>query len=251
MKHTWLYRLALCLPVLFLFCAPPAVPGGPLPPPEQTALQKALLLAWQTCEPVIQLPAPLPLEELEAAYFALLDSAADCFWVDSRFSYTAGAEGVLSVTPHYLCTPDEIGQLRDAFDRAADRLLAAVPAHGSDYAAAYALHGALAAVAAYGPENAALGPSGAYTAYGALVEGRAVCRGYAMAYRTLLKRAGIPSTYVRSAAMGHGWVQACLDGRWLHIDVTWDDITPLSHRHFARTDRAMTALGYTDFCSRH
>ena len=57
-----------------------------------------------------------------------------------------------------------------------------------------------------------------YTAYGCLVEGRAVCAGYAKAFKLLLGRCGISCYYVVGEAGGgkHGWNCVELDGNY-HI----------------------------------
>ena len=63
----------------------------------------------------------------------------------------------------------------------------------------------------------------ARTAYSALVRRKAVCEGYAMAYRYLLSRVGIASEEVLSDAMNHCWNYVRLGENWYHVDVTWDD----------------------------
>ena len=239
-------RWAICLSALLLClwgCAPPDAVTQETPP---TALGAVLLTAWTAGEERVLLDTPMPLTAVEDTYFALQDAVPELFWAADSFSYTAIGEGVVAVTPHYLCPPSTLPSLRAALATAVDDLLAVLPPQGSEYARAYALHDALAAVTEYGRTDASpLGEMGAYTAYGALVDGVAVCRGYAMGYLVLLARAGITAMYVKSESMGHGWVRARLDGRWYHIDVTWDDRSPTSHQRFARTDKAMQALGYT------
>lgn len=64
-----------------------------------------------------------------------------------------------------------------------------------------------------------------YTSYGAFVNHNVVCQGYALAFKVLMDRAGIPCCYVRSDAMHHAWNMVQLDGNWYHVDVTWDDPT--------------------------
>lgn len=64
-----------------------------------------------------------------------------------------------------------------------------------------------------------------YTSYGAFVNRNVVCQGYALAFKVLMDRAGIPCCYVRSDAMHHAWNMVQLDGNWYHVDVTWDDPT--------------------------
>lgn len=64
-----------------------------------------------------------------------------------------------------------------------------------------------------------------YTAYGALVEGKAVCEGYAIAFQRLMEAMGIPC-YIATGVVkgeGHAWNLVQLNGQWYHLDVTWDD----------------------------
>lgn len=60
-----------------------------------------------------------------------------------------------------------------------------------------------------------------FTAYGALINGSAVCQGYADAMAIFLDRFGIPNLKVSSAT--HTWNLIYINGKWLHLDATWDD----------------------------
>lgn len=64
-----------------------------------------------------------------------------------------------------------------------------------------------------------------YGACGILGEGLGVCAGYTKAMNLLLEDQGIQSIYISSPEMDHGWNGVALDGRWYHVDVTWDDPT--------------------------
>ena len=66
-----------------------------------------------------------------------------------------------------------------------------------------------------------------HLAYGALVNGLAVCDGYTGAYNLFLKLEGIDCTSVFNDS--HIWTLAALDGTQYHIDVTWGD-------QYGRTD---------------
>jgi len=63
----------------------------------------------------------------------------------------------------------------------------------------------------------------AFTAYGAIVEGSAVCQGYTEAYEYLLKQVGIESVRCESDLLNHIWNILFIDGKSYHVDVTWDD----------------------------
>lgn len=63
-------------------------------------------------------------------------------------------------------------------------------------------------------------------AYGALIDGYAVCQGYAHAMQLLLSRAGFDAvTVIGTVGEGyHKWNYVKLsDGNWYAIDATWDD----------------------------
>ena len=84
------------------------------------------------------------------------------------------------------------------------------------------------------------------TGYDLLVNGTAVCAGYAAIYQDLMLRLGIPCLMVTSEAMEHGWNLVQLDGQWYHVDLTWDDPTPDSygqvmHTYFLLTDAEISA----------
>ena len=88
------------------------------------------------------------------------------------------------------------------------------------------VHDRLIAWTAYDMSETLASNSDSYNAYGALVDGKAVCQGYSMAYIWMLKELGIDSTYVTgtlSDGVSHGWVRVTLDGKDYYIDATWDD----------------------------
>lgn len=85
-----------------------------------------------------------------------------------------------------------------------------------------------------------------YTAYGALVNGHAVCQGYADAYLYLLRQMGWEGKMVQSSSMSHGWNLVKIDSSWYHVDATWDDpvydtLGQVKHTNFLLSDQAMTA----------
>lgn len=63
-----------------------------------------------------------------------------------------------------------------------------------------------------------------YTAYAALVNKTAVCQGYAVLLYRLALMAGIETRVVTGTANGggHAWNIVKLDGKWYHVDATWD-----------------------------
>lgn len=70
------------------------------------------------------------------------------------------------------------------------------------------------------------GSAPSFTAAGALVNGKAVCMGYARAYQMLCRAVGIETFFVVSEEMNHAWNAVMLDGDLLFIDCTYDDPIP-------------------------
>lgn len=85
------------------------------------------------------------------------------------------------------------------------------------------------------------GTDDSYTAYGALVNGIAVCEGYSRAMQLLCDSVGIPCTviYGYSNGVGHMWNIIDPGDGWYHLDVTWDDDSKYGvtrHAYFNVTD---------------
>lgn len=61
----------------------------------------------------------------------------------------------------------------------------------------------------------------AYSAYGALIYGKCVCQGYALAFYRICKELGYSVRLIYSDL--HGWNLVMLDGKYYFVDCTWDD----------------------------
>ena len=73
-----------------------------------------------------------------------------------------------------------------------------------------------------------------YSAYGALVEGVAVCEGYSRAMQLICDEVGIPCIIVYGS--GHMWNLINPGDSWYNLDVTWDDGDNILHTYFNLTD---------------
>lgn len=68
-------------------------------------------------------------------------------------------------------------------------------------------------------------PKLSHTAEGALIRGVAVCDGYSRGFQKVMQKLGIPCQMVIGSYQGggHAWNRVKVDGKWRHIDVTFDD----------------------------
>lgn len=90
----------------------------------------------------------------------------------------------------------------------------------------------------------------AHTAYGALVDGNAVCEGYAKAFQLLCELSGITAVPVSGSAVdsdglvqSHMWNKVLLDGEWYNVDCTWDDPTGSLYKDNKRYDYFLVSDG--------
>lgn len=66
------------------------------------------------------------------------------------------------------------------------------------------------------------------TAYGCLIEKKAICQGYSAAFNLLCEKAGLKSISVTGTAgsESHAWNYVKLGKKYLYVDTTWDDPLP-------------------------
>lgn len=65
--------------------------------------------------------------------------------------------------------------------------------------------------------------------YTLLTEGKGVCQAYALLTHRLLQELGVESRYVVGVAKGenHAWNQVKVNGKWYHLDTTWNDLSDI------------------------
>lgn len=85
-----------------------------------------------------------------------------------------------------------------------------------------------------------------YTAYDALTSGTSVCQGYALLAFRMLQLAGFETRIVEGSVQSgsHVWNLVKVNGRWYHMDATWDDPVPdrpgrVGYAYFLKTDAQM------------
>lgn len=83
-----------------------------------------------------------------------------------------------------------------------------------------------------------------YSIVGALIENRAVCEGYARAYKYIMDGLGIPCLLVSGVGMNssgetesHAWNYVRIDGEWYGVDTTWDDPVAVGNAYISTEAR--------------
>ena len=179
---------------------------------------------------------------------ALVSDHPEIFWLPSYYITAVGrdAEGGATalimfssspeVSPAYSVTRSEKAYMAKELSDAVEKITAMVTGE-TPFEIELQLHDILCSMVEYSDSEA---DGLIYTAYGALVEGKALCEGYSRAMQLLLSRFGILSTTVSGTADGEGhmWNAVNIEGEWYHLDATWNDISgqSTSHEYFNITD---------------
>lgn len=157
------------------------------------------------------------------------------FWLGKKYSYSYYDENrITEYMPQYTMSGETLENAKTAFVSAADKILANITPSMTDYEKELILHDGLVKQVVYD-----LDAPHAHDPYGALVEGKAVCEGYAEAFQYLLHRAGIQSFLVigSSRGEGHEWNVVKIDGKYYHVDPTWNDQgDTIFHAYFNMSD---------------
>lgn len=182
-------------------------------------------------------------DELRGVIAAFRDDFPEVFWLSPQFSYLSGSGGT-RLQLYSLYSPEECGRMSEALSRAVEEILSGMKQGWTPFERELWLHDALLERCGYDREAAAQETIGgsAFTAYGALVEGKAVCQGYTLAMGLLLKLSGVESqvVYGRGRGEAHTWNLVKLDTGWYHLDVTWNDGEEPRYDYFNMDDEAIT-----------
>lgn len=162
----------------------------------------------------------LKLDEFLLALEAVRRDHTEQFWLSTAYTYNRDSQGnIVNMIPQYLMTGAELDAAKVAFNQAIDKMVANVTPGMSEYEKEKTLHDLLAVQVTY------VATTNAHNAYGALIEGKAVCEGYAEALQCLLQRVGMQSIQVYGESRGenHAWNMVRVDGKYYLTDLTWND----------------------------
>lgn len=160
------------------------------------------------------------------------------FWVKKYQYYTADTEGGNSWGAHIVYNELDNEESRSRFDRLVSTFLDScnIESNMSEYEISKILHDKIAEHVTYKETD------NSQSVWGALVEGEAVCEGYAELYQYLLYRSGISAHIVTGSSRGipHAWNVVRIDGKYYQTDVTWDDQSFATvYNYFLITDEQM------------
>lgn len=170
---------------------------------------------------------------------AMRNDHPEYFWISTIYQYQYLGSNTSVQLFSYL-SPEESTQNSQQLKQVIDGALANVSENSSDLDREIAVFNALSDRCEYDFEaEKDEGEWRAYTATGALLDGKAVCDGYARAMELLCAYVKIPCRIIYGTSKGssHAWNLVELDGNWYHFDPTWIDSNSI---------RAYDAFNVTD-----
>ena len=201
------------------------------PEQRETEIYEILLKGLQNFEERIQIKGVTG-DELYDVYQKRMNRE-DIFWMND---FTVG-EGqkfgfhAAYMDPEYLYSPEETEKMQAELSAAVDEITEKYESLG-DFEKVKEVFDEILDFTEYAYEVAdkpdeELTPEDmkAHTAYGCLVNHKAVCDGYTRALCVILNRLNVPCDYVHGKAndAAHAWNRIELEGEYYYLDATWGD----------------------------
>ena len=182
--------------------------------------------------------------QMTQAVEAYKNDHPEVFWLKSYYEYE-NYDYETGIWLTYTMSGDKLVTAKKEFNTAVDTISKSVP-YGTECEREEYIHNYIINNCDYDEEAAESEEvqGNENDAYGALVDGKAVCEGYARAFQLLCNKANIDSVLLSGIADSdnHAWNGVKIGGDWYQIDVTWDDVDDFiydSHEYFNLTDSLM------------
>ena len=194
-------------------------------------------------------------EEASDFLYTVLGTMPEVNYVRGTYRISVSGGYIKKYTIDYTLSTDEAERQHKQLRAAAAKIINGLDPGMSDFEKVKYFHDTIVLGCEYDKGDGV----SSYTAYGCLVEGKAVCEGYAMALDYLCEKAGIysllisgESTNSAGTVQSHIWNKIRLDGKWYNFDTTWDD--PVSsfgegyirYDYFAVTDDELSLTHKVD-----
>ena len=181
----------------------------------------------------------MKIEHLDIAYKMFYRDYPEYFWIQNggwSFSYIPDQDDipqnieslknntVTGISPKYIAAFTNLSQAKSLYNQKVSELTNGLNGK-TEYEKSIILHDRIAETVTYEFTDKD------QTSYGALIEGKCVCNGYARAYQHLLQEVGVTAWYVSGSSYkpntltleAHAWNLVKINGNWYYTDVTWDD----------------------------
>ena len=175
--------------------------------------------------PTVTVDGSLDEFQITQALQAYRNDHPETFWLTGESKYYVKNNST-TVEFEYSIEPSEILSAKETFENKIDNILNDLPS-GSDFEKEEYINNYIIENCKYDDAAAQIEniEGNENDAYGALVDGKAVCEGYARAFQLLCNKANIDCVLLSGTADSdnHTWNGVKIGGDWYQIDVTWND----------------------------
>lgn len=175
-------------------------------------------------------------DDFKKAYYAVLYDHAEYIRTGYNYTYSVKTTGdyvQFHAEPSLLFDdPDELDRAEQELESAVNSIVSTAKSQPDPYYMVKYVHDYIIDNTVYDVESLKLTQSSeglmpASTAYGCLVQHKAVCSGYSAAFQLIMQRLGVECGRINGTKItesgAHQWNYICLDGEYYFMDLTWDD----------------------------
>lgn len=179
------------------------------------------------------------------------------FWIGNSYSSEVATDGsAVRIACMDGVEKEDIPGMIEEIYAAAEKIIEEIPENSSDYEKVLFVHDYIVNSTEYDYVGAMKsGKDICHTVYGCLINGEAVCSGYAAAFQLIMNMLGIECGTCTGS--NHAWNYVNIDGEYYWIDTTWDDSIKnnVNHTYFMITTEQLlntrtfdTIQGYVPEC---
>ncbi len=192
-------------------------------------------------------------QEIKSAFTQVLNTNPELFYVSSL--YNCGSyDGVIVeyVKPTYNLSGKALSDARTQYEELVLEIISQVSPSWSELEKVLFVHDYIVKNFEYDHTYSV------YDTYDFLKNKKGVCQAYTLLCIELLERLDIGVGAVPSDPMEHIWNSVEIDGKWYHMDITWDDpcttgnidrFDEVSYENFLCSDAKITESGHCDWVS--
>ncbi len=178
--------------------------------------------------------------DIRTVFFTIVYENPQFFWLETECDFTTIGNNLKTVSPSYLRTEKEISEIQPKIEKAAQKIINEALKKDDLFEQVLYIHDSIVDMTVY-KSNSKL--AHIRNIDGPLLNGYALCEGYAKTFAYLCQSIGIEAICVSGESGGsHMWNIVKLDGEWYQMDVTFDDptgITTCEHTYFCITTEQM------------
>lgn len=193
--------------------------------------EKVSLMSDSECDEYVAEQCLARSEEIYVYNYRILESDFENYWynfvmkhpevpVKTSMEYYYSEEYIYSILPQYITDSfEEDEEIRQTLNNGIDNIIACAANCDDTFGKLLIIHDEIVKNCEYDTNYAEI----SHNAYAYFTTHKMVCQGYAQLLYAICERLGIEAGFCRSDAINHVWNYVCVNGKWYHLDITWDD----------------------------